>query len=279
METNINPQWVKLVQSQHPEKLLPFARNMEEQTLAAIYGMDADTYRSIKRQLTQQAQDAALGMLEDPAFAGKVDRLPFQAGQTVVAIGESTTDDLLSWFELLRQLVGLRRPKAGIQFMNEGISGNTTAQLLRRVSGIAAGEPDWILCMIGSNDAVRIGPEPAKTQVSAAETAKNLTAIRHIAASRTKAGWVWLTPPYFNEEGAAAYPYFQFGQLTWRNEDITRVGDIIRSFPDKVVDTQAGFAMHDAQLLLGPDGVHPTFEGQKAIVTQLVEELTGGSAE
>ncbi|MCP1308757.1 SGNH/GDSL hydrolase family protein [Paenibacillus tyrfis] len=279
METNVNPQWVKLVQSQHPEKLLPFARKMEEQTLAAIYDMDVDTYRTIKRQLSQQAEDAALVLLEDSAFAGKVDRLPIQAGQTVIAIGESTTDDLLSWFELLRHLVGLRRPHDGIRFINEGISGYTTAQVLGRMSGIAAREPDWILCMIGGNDAMRIGREPAKTQVSAEETAKNLAAIRRIAADRTNAGWVWLTPPTFNEERAAAYPYFQFGQLSWRNEDIARVGDIIRSLPDQVVDTQAEFAVPDAHLLLGPDGVHPTLAGHKAIVTRLVEVLAGGAAE
>lgn len=279
MESNVNPQLVKLVQSQHPEKLLPFARNMEEQTLAAIYGMDTDTYRSIKHQLTQQVQNVASEMLEDMAFAGKVDRLPFQAGQTVIAIGESTTDDLLSWFELLRQLVGLRRPSDGIRFINEGISGNTTAQVLGRMSGITAKEPDWILCMIGGNDAMRIGPEPAKTQVSAEETAKNLAAIRHVAASRTKAGWVWLIPPSFDEERAAAYPYFQFGQLSWRNEDITRIGDIIRGLPDKVVDTQAKFTMPAAQLLIGPDGVHPTLEGHKAIVTQYIDEFAGGVTE
>lgn len=280
MNTNANPLWVRLVQSQHPEKMLPFARNMEERTLAAIYNMDVETYRSIKGQLTQQAQDAALEMLEDSAFADRVDRLSFQEGQTVVALGESTTDDLLSWFELLRHLVGLRRPKDGIRFINEGISGNTTAQVLGRVSGIAAREPNWIFCMIGGNDAMRIGPEPAKTQVSAEETAKNLTAIRHIAASRSKARWVWLTPPSFNEERAAAYPYFQSGQLAWRNEDIVRVGNIIRSLPDQVVDTQAGFAAPDAHRLLGHDGVHPNLAGHKAIVAQLVEALAeGGAAE
>jgi len=279
MESYANPQWVKLVQSQHPEKLLPFARNMDDQTLAAIYGMDADTYRSIKLQLTQQAQDAASEMLEDSAFAVKVDRLPFQAGQTVIAIGESTTDDLLSWFELLRHLVGLRRRNEGIRFINEGISGYTTTQVLGRMSGIVARKPDWILCMIGSNDALRIGPEPAKSQVSAEETAKNLKAIRHIAASRTNADWVWLTPPTFNEARAAAYPYFQLAQLAWRNEDVARVGNIIRSLPDQVVDTQAGFAEPvTQQLLLGPDGVHLTLDGHKKIVTQLVEGLAGGGA-
>lgn len=276
METKITPQRVKLVQSQHPEKLLPFARNMDEQTLAAIYGMEVDTYRAIKHRLTQQARDAALEMLEDSAFAVKVDRLPFHAGQLVIAVGESTTDDLLSWFELLRRLVELRRPGDGIRFLNEAISGNTTAQVLGRMNGIAAREPDWIFCMIGGNDVMRIGPDPAKTQISPEETAKNLTAIRRIAASRTKAGWVWLTPPSFHEERAAAYPYFQNGRLSWRNEDITRVGDVIRSLPDKVVDTQAAFAALAAPPLLGPDGVHPTLEGHKAIVKQLIDTFAGG---
>ncbi|MFE5322192.1 SGNH/GDSL hydrolase family protein [Paenibacillus sp. NPDC056579] len=276
MKTNIDPHLVKLVQSQHPEKLLPFVRNMNDRTLAAIYGTDADTYRSIIRHLTQLAQDTAREMLNDAAFANKLDRIPFQAGQTIIAVGESTTDDLLSWFELLRHLIGLRRPQDGIRFINEGISGYTSTQTLRRMSSVTAMNPDWIMCMIGGNDALRIGPEPAKTQVDPEETAKNLSAIRHIAASRTKARWVWLTPPPINEEQAAAYPYFQFGQLAWRSKDIARVSETIRSLPDPVVDMQSVFKAYVDQPPLGPDGVHPTLEGHQAIVTQLVEALAGG---
>lgn len=275
MEPILSPQWVKLVQTQHPEKLLNFARHLDDSVLAAIYGMELETYVNVKGILAKQSKEAAQQLLEDPAFADRVDHLPFNEGETVIGVGESTTDDLLSWFEILRQLLELQRPQDGIRLINEGISGNTTTQVLGRFSGIVAQQPDWILCMIGGNDVMRIGPESGKTQVSLEETAKNLHEIRRIAAARTKAQWVWLTPPTFDEERIAAFPYFQMGQLSWRNEDIISVGEMIRSMPDLVVDTQAGFGQPALAKFIGFDGLHPTMDGHKAIVRWLVESLTG----
>ncbi|TCZ80789.1 hypothetical protein E0485_00390 [Paenibacillus albiflavus] len=276
MKTNLNPQLAKLVQSQHPEKVLTFARNMDDKVLAAIYGMDVDSYLLIKSQLTQQAKEAAEQLLQYPDFAARVDRLPIKAGETVVGVGESTMDDLLSWFEILRHLLELQRPQDGIQLINEGISGNTTTQVLSRFSGIVAKQPDWILCMIGANDTMRVGPDSAKPLVSLGETAKNLHEIRQIAAARSKSNWVWVTPPTFDEERVAAFTYFQMGQLSWRNEDILAVGDLIRGMSDPVVDTQAGFGQPAHAKYMGIDGVHPSFEGHKAIVRWVVESLTGG---
>jgi acyl-CoA thioesterase I len=278
MEPNLNPQWIKLVQTQHPEKLLPFARHLDDNALAAIYGMDADTYLTVKNLLVQQVKEAAQQLLEDPAFADRVDHLPFKTGATVIGVGESTTDDLLSWFEILRQLLELQRPQDSIRLINEGISGHTSAQVLGRFSSIVARQPDWILCMIGSNDALRIGPDSTKTQVSLKETVQNITEIRRIAAARTKSRWVWITPPAIDEERVTAFTYFQQAQLSWRNADILAIGDMIRNLPDPVVDVQAGLGRQAPAAFLGMDGLHPTIAGQKAIVTLLVEELTGGKA-
>ena len=277
MEPTINPQWVKLIQMQHPEKLLSFARHLDDKLLADIYGMDVASYQIVKDQLVQQAREAAEQLLELPGFAEQIDRLPFNAGDTVIGIGESTTDDLLSWFEILRHLLEMQRPQDEIRLINEGISGNTSAQVLGRISGIVQKQPHWILCMIGGNDVLRVGPESTKTQVGLEETAKNLIEIRRIAAACTNAQWVWITPPTFDEERMDTFPYFQLGQLSWRNKDILMVGDMIRSLPDAVVDTQAGFG-HPAQAnFIGRDGVHPTLDGHKVIVRWVVEELTGGT--
>ncbi|WP_256757438.1 GDSL-type esterase/lipase family protein [Cohnella sp. WQ 127256] len=273
LEPTQNPHLVKLVQTQHPEKLLSFARNLDDNAIAAIYGMDSITYRAIKDQFVLLARGAAKQLLEDQAFADKVDHLPFKPRETVIGVGESTTDDLLSWFEILRQLIDIRRPQDGIRFINEGISGNTSSQVLGRFSGIIAKEPDWIMCMLGGNDVLRVGPEPTKTLVTADETAQNLAAIRQIAAARSKAEWVWITPPTFVEERVAAFSYFQQAYLSWRNSDILLIGDIIRSLPDRVVDTQERFGAPASSLWVGPDGLHPILAGHQAIVTWLVEEL------
>jgi len=60
-----------------------------------------------------------------------VDRLPFAPGQRIVAVGESTTDDLLSWFEILRRLLDLRRPADRITLTNMAVSGQTTTRGIR----------------------------------------------------------------------------------------------------------------------------------------------------
>lgn len=273
----LNGQWMKLIQMQHPEKLLKFTRQLHEETLTALYGIEnVETYISLKNMLHQQAKEAADQLLEDPAFADRVDHLPFKKGETVIGIGESTTDDLLSWFEIMRYMLERRRPHNGIHLINEGISGSTSTQLLGRMGGIVARKPDWILCMIGGNDVLRFGPEPSITQVSVEETARNLTEIRRLSTVGSDARWVWITPTTIDEKKVASFPHFKQAQISCRNDDIVLVGDIIRSQSDPVVDTQAGFRLPGSSEWMGPDGMHPTIAGHQAILTWLIEELTGG---
>jgi lysophospholipase L1-like esterase len=229
--------------------------------------------------LEQQGREAALRLLEDAAFADRVDQLPFQQGEIVIGVGESTTDDRLSWFEIVRHLLDIRRPQDGIRLINEGVSGNTSTQVLGRMIGIVNRQPDWIICMIGSNDALRIGPEPTKCQVSLEETIINLKTIRSIAAMRTQARWVWMTPPTIDEQRSRMNPYFRQGELVWRNDDIESVGQFIRNQPDPVVDTQLEFGNSASSEWIEQDGIHPSIEGQKAIAKRLIVELTGGTAE
>lgn len=273
-EHNMREQWKKMLQMQHPEKLLKFARQLDEKTLAAIYGMEAEVYLDLRKQLEQQAEEAADQLLANSGFADKVMRLPFKAGETVIGAGESTTDDLLSWFEILRHLLKKVRAQDNISFINEGISGNTSTQLLGRFGSILVQKPDWIICMIGGNDVLRLGPEPAKTQVSAEESARNISEIRRIAAVNSAARWIWMTPPPVNDERVAAFPPFKQGQLNWRNEDIRVVGNIIRDQPDPVIDIQKKFGMPASSEWMQMDGLHPSISGHKEIVTCLVEAFT-----
>ncbi|WP_188316852.1 SGNH/GDSL hydrolase family protein [Solihabitans fulvus] len=76
----------------------------------------------------------------------------------MVAIGESTTDDLQSWLEILRQLLALRRGGDGITVVNAAVAGQTTTEALRAMGTTLETRPDWILCMIGTNDARRQSP-------------------------------------------------------------------------------------------------------------------------
>ncbi|MCR8644259.1 GDSL-type esterase/lipase family protein [Paenibacillus sp. N1-5-1-14] len=277
METISNPQHVKLIQTQHPEKIMPFARNLSDHVLGAIYGLDVSSYQTIKQQLTEQARSIAQQMLQDKIFADRIDHLPFQTGDTIVGIGESTTDDLLSWFEILRHVLELQRPQEGIRMINEGVSGYTSTQVLGKFSNIIAKQPNWILCMIGGNDTLRVGTDSCKTQVSLAETVQNLVEVRRLAGTHTTSKWIWLTPPTVDEQKVAKFHYFEQAQLSWQNADLLAIGNAINQFADPIVDVQSVFGLQPPSNYLGIDGVHPTVEGHIAIVTQFVEELTGGA--
>jgi acyl-CoA thioesterase I len=270
-----NPMIQNLVQFTHLEKLYGYLPGMDEATVAALFGLDEAAYRQIKNRFDANARGAARELLEDPDFVERVDRLPFGAGETVVGVGDSFTDDLQSWLEILRHLLEERRPQDEINVVNAGLSAHTTAMVLRRfVPNVVAREPDWIICLLGGNDATRIGPEPNKPQVSLEETAKNFEAMRRIAQIQTEAYWVWITPPTYDEIRAAAYPPFKMGQSVFRNEDVVAIGDFVREQKEPVVDIQPVFGLPAAPEFQGPDGVHPSLAGQKTITRAFVESLT-----
>jgi len=263
-----------LVRFTHPEKTYGYLPGMGEATLAALFGLDEADYRDARRRFDQNACTAARELLEEPGVAGRVDRLPFRSGETVVGVGDSFTDDLQSWLEIVRHLLELRRLHDEIRTVNAGISAQTSAMALRRFVPLVSQGPDWVVCFLGGNDAARIGPEPNKPQVSPEETVKNLEEMRRLAAVLSDARWVWITPPTFDEERAAAYPPFRMGQSHWRNEDVLAIGDFVRGQKEPVVDIQAVFGIPVDPELQGPDGVHPSLAGQKAIARAFVEGLT-----
>jgi len=264
-----------LVQYTHLEKLYNYLPGMDEALMARLFGLGLEEYREIRGRFDANARGAALELLEEPGFAGRVDRLPFRTGQTVVGVGDSITDDLQSWLEIVRHLLEERRPQDGIRVINAGLSAHTTAMVLRRfVPNVVALKPDWILCLLGGNDGTRIGSEPNKPQVSPEETAKNLEAMRRIAREQTEADWAWISPPTYDEERASAFPPFKMGQSVFLNDDIIAIGDYIREQEEIVVDTQALFGLPADPELQGPDGVHPSLAGQKAIARAFVERLT-----
>jgi lysophospholipase L1-like esterase len=146
--------------------------------------------------------------------------------------------------------------------------------LRRFVPTVVAQEPDWVICFLGGNDVTRVGPGPNKTQVGLPETIANLQEMRRIATALTGARWVWITPPTFEEKRAAAYPPFRMGQSHWRNADVLARAEFIREQEDPVVDLQAVFGLPADPELQGPDGVHPSLAGQKAIARAFVERLS-----
>ena len=264
------------VQFVHFDKFLgSFGVKLAEDQLARLYGLDVQTYRDILAQFAAASRQAAEELLEDSDFAARVDQLPFAPGETVVAFGDSLTDDLQSWAEILRHLLTLRRADDQIAIVNQGIGGDTTAAALRRLVPILQTQPAWIVCMLGTNDVMRNGKQATKTLVSLEETALNLAELRHLAATESATTeWAWMTAPPCDEDLIASSPFWAAFEISLRSDDLVAIADVLRDEPDPVVDLVALFGQPPAAGLLGEDGVHPTLAGQQAIVRALVERLT-----
>lgn len=243
-----------------------------EEICAALLGYDLAVLREIKAGFARDVHQAAIDLLAEPSFASAVDRLPFAPGSCVVGLGDSITDDYTSWLEILREVLALRRPGDAIRVVNAGVSGNTTTEVLARFLDVANLKPDWIITMLGTNDARLHGLHPTKTLVSLEETARNYHALRAFAASQTQARWCWMTPTPVIPAQIAAHWFLSQGQLMWQNEELRARASILLGLPDPVVDLLSAFTPLDPALLLD-DGLHPALAGQKLILRTLVEKL------
>ena len=270
------------VQFVHPDRTVSLP-GMTDAIVAALLEITPERYAQLRAQFATRVRSAAEELLSDAAFSQQIDALPFRQGATLVGLGDSITDDRQSWFEILCTVLELRRGSGSFAFVNAGISGDTTARLIERFLGVVQAQPDWVLCLAGTNDARLHGLQPTKTLVSAEETERNLAMLRAYAARQTSARWVWMTPPPVLEAKIAAYWGQPAFQMMWRNADLRAVAALMQQLPpqypgDLLVDLQSAFGPAPAAELLLFDGLHPSLEGQKLIVRALVERLASTPA-
>ncbi|WP_433195901.1 SGNH/GDSL hydrolase family protein [Nocardia sp. CA-107356] len=259
----------KLVRFQKPELSLPYLNGIAAAHIAALFGLEADEYRSLLDDLETRARAAAVDLLTEPEVATQVNRLPFAPEARVVALGESSTADRLSWFEILRHLVQLQRPEDGIEFTNLAIAGATTTQILKSSGALGFQRPDWVLCQLGANDAQRVGENEPRV-VSAEETVRNFDLLRKQAAA---ARWVWLTPTDIDEALLAEFPPFRAAGISWRAKDHAETATVLDARPEVVIDTLSATRPRPERRLFEPDGVHLTPAGQVAVARAVLAEL------
>jgi acyl-CoA thioesterase-1 len=264
-----------LVQFNHPEKALRWFP-MESSTVAQILGIGNDFYDEIRFKFESHCRTAAEELLADPEFARKIDALPLEAGSTLVGLGDSITDDYQSWFEIFRHVIAIRRSDDGIQFVNHGVSGDTSSQILARFMEVAPGA-SWIFALIGTNDARRITLEATKTLVSIEETKANFDALIDIASRRTFSRWVWITPPPCVEEAILESWLLAPLEMTWLNQDLGAIADVVRQRPEISVDTWPYF--EDRTALMLEDGLHPNLRGNMATLRAVVDRLAQETSE
>jgi GDSL-like lipase/acylhydrolase family protein len=231
---------MKAIQPEQTLASLPGGAGLSRAVHAALLGLPAESYATELERMSGEARGAAGELLAAPAVASMVDRLPVRNGATVVAFGDSLTSDPQSWAVILREVLAARRGADGIAVSISAVGGDTTTHGLVRLGEVVALQPDWILILIGTNDARTQGEHPTKTLVHHEETVRNIAELRHRLSLETKARVVWITPPAVNEAQVAGH---------W------------------------GLAPPPADLLMG-DGLHLTLAGQKRLA---LEVITGWS--
>jgi acyl-CoA thioesterase-1 len=239
------PPLPELVRYCHPDKILGATRlpgALSEPALAALYGTDPPTLRTLTADLDAEAR----------AAAATLDGSPFGPGSSIVALGDSITDDLGSWAEILRRAL----PHATV--INAGLSGDTTSGAIARLSRLAV-RPTWALVLLGTNDARRHGDAPML--VSHAETRRNLRIIDR--ALRRRCRHVrWLTPP------PIFAPVNADPDLHWEPADIAAKAELVRALDPSAIDLWPGFAPEH----LSADGLHPSPAGQRFIAERLLAQ-------
>lgn len=233
---------------------------------ALLAGVDERTLRAYRAEFAAAVEASAAEV--DAAWAGD---LPFAADDRIVALGDSITDDSLSWAYQLQAYLDLHRPADGIRVVNAGITGNTTQEAIARIDRIAAAGPTWVVQMLGTNDARRHGRAQVRMQ-SIEETRRNLALLADLVAQETGAIHVCLTPPPVVEADADSWEPFRGERITWREADVSEIAAAVRAHRGAVVDVHRALADAPAGALL-PDGVHPTLAGQRLILETLLAGL------
>jgi lysophospholipase L1-like esterase len=261
---------LKVIQPERTLASLPNGASLGREAHAGLLGLPVEIYAAELGRMQKEASEAAGALLADEAVASMVDRLPLRKGAKVVAFGDSLTSEPQSWAVILREMLARRRGSGEISLTIDAGAGETTTHGLVRVAGAINSRPDWILFLVGTNDARTQGPHPTKTLVHHEETARNIAELRQRVSGETTANCVWITPPAVNEAQVAAHQGLARFGVRFRNEDLARVAKIVRDGDGPVIDAYSTLGSPPPSDLLMGDGLHFTLAGQKRMALEVI---------
>ena len=269
--SNEQVNWLlKVIQPERSLASPPGGANFDQDAHAALLGLPAEVYTAELGRLQREASEAAGVLLANQAVGLMIDRLPLRNGANIVTFGDSLTSDPQSWTVILREMLKMRRGADKISMTISAVAGETTTHGLVRFGEIANAQPDWVIFLVGTNDARTQGPHPTKTLVHHEETARNIAELRQRVATETKARTIWITPPAANEAQVAAHWGLSRFGVRFRNEDLGRVAEIVRNGDAPVIDAFASLGSPPPSDLLMDDGLHLTLAGQKRMALEVI---------
>ena len=244
----------RLVRYCHPAKILETARlpglaSLGERELSRLYGMSAERYHAVAAAMIHEALEAARELRDEHP--------PTPLSGPVLALGDSHTDDLGSWAEILAAVLDA-------EVINAGLSGDTTTAARARLDRLPRASQAFVL--LGTNDARRHGDQDML--VSHAETRRNLHAIDTELRRRCD-DVTWITPPPVDERRIREDPAINDAGVSWWLTDVADKAGLVRDgFPD-AIDLWPSFTPTH----LATDGLHPSALGQRSIATLILSRL------
>ena len=176
------------------------------------------------------------------------------------------------WVNLVAGLIGEAYPERRLRLVNMGVSGNTTRDLLARwETDVTRLSPDWVACMIGTNDVWRQFDLPLLEEIHVGpdEYRANLESLVDRTLPTVR-GMILLTPFYLETSRSDAMRARMdlYGSIV--RETAASRGTLfvdVQAAMDRLVGAQA----HSSSISW--DRVHPTVAGHMAIARAFLDAV------
>lgn len=250
--------------------LLPGITNSE--AVAGLMGLEDEELSFLRETFENNAKQAALELLKEDDIIEWVEKIPFKKNDTIVALGDSATDDTQGWFSIFEHVLNITVPEADFTFINAGISNNTTTDALRRMNRDVLGhDPDWVIVHLGLFDVQRLSFTQNRTLIPLAETWENLATIDDAIETVTKNPPIWITPTPVVPGLLDEMELFDFDI---DGKDLSRVREITTGKRGYIVDPLGHRLGNppEAWYYLS-DGINPSLSGHVNTVKELLKSL------
>lgn len=258
----------------HISKRVPlFPGKNDIKSEAGLLGIAEEELKQYRDNFDSNAREAALEVLKDDDIVDCLDKLPMDGEETIVAFGDSNTEDAQGWFTIFKHILEISTENPDFKFINAGVSYNTTSEALRRIDrDVLIHEPDWVFIGLGTFDAQRLNIAPDRTLLPLSETWENIETIQSILEPRVENPLVWITPaPVINEMLAENLLY----DFAIDAEDLGSVQDLIAGKNGAIIDASAkrmGEKEPEAWNYQ-PDGLHHSLSGHIETVKAIIKKL------
>ncbi len=209
----------------------------------------------------------------------------------VVALGDSTTNcvrkagvtEETAWRTLLAAELA-KRLKRPIEVVNAGVDADTAPLAAKRLERDAlARKPDWLVVMLGTNDAGFFRPPNGVADTPRVPIEEFEKAMREIIERTRKAGAGVVLATSLPMSGnywlrdLPAYKQNGLNYLVKRYADVTR--RLAKELGLPLAEVHEAFEKHPQRDAMIPDGIHPNADGQRLIADTLLPVLQRALAE